>query len=285
MHLVRLDPGAAPAAATSLSGTALSLSAAGTSASALATADAAASGALGPAASSAASQQPLSAGRQPPPAIIGRAGWGARAVDGVDVAKEVRAAVVHHTADGAPYGYGPDEVPGILRAIQAYHQDALGWWDIGYNFVVDRFGRIWEARTGGASKAVIGAHAGGFNTATVGVAVLGDFRGVGVDATIFEALTQVIAWKLFLSGADPARNTVLVARPGGDRFAPGTLVPLPRIVGHGDLNATSCPAGIANHLGDLRAAVQARYAGFAGGADLAATATPGSPPGADALGG
>ena len=69
----------------------------------------------------------------------------------------------------------PGEVPGMLRAIYAFHRYGRGWNDIGYNFVVDRFGRIFEARAGGMDEAVIGAHAGGYNDCSTGIAVLGEY--------------------------------------------------------------------------------------------------------------
>ena len=79
---------------------------------------------------------------------------------------------VHHT--DTPNGYTLDDVPAILRSIQTYHVRSNGWNDIGYNFLVDAYGRIFEGRAGGIDRPVIGAHTGGFNTGSVGIAVLGD---------------------------------------------------------------------------------------------------------------
>ncbi len=243
----------------------------------------AADGSLAPAAIAAASEPPLSSGPVGPPPIIGRAGWGARPPKWQpDAAAEARLAVIHHTADVDPYGYTADAVPGILRAIQAYHQDTQGWNDIGYNFVVDRFGRTWEARDGGASTAVIGSHAYGFNTASMGVAVLGNFAGMGASDVMVAALAQLIAWKLYLGGADPATPARMIVRDG-DLYPAASVQPLPRIVGHGDLNSTSCPAGVRSSFDAVRAQVATRYAAMVGGSNIALAAGPTAPTGATGL--
>ncbi len=80
---------------------------------------------------------------------------------------------MHHSV--TQNDYAPADVPGILRSIQAFHIDGRGWNDIAYNFAVDKFGGIWEARGGGITNAVIGGHAMGANSETTGVVTLGDF--------------------------------------------------------------------------------------------------------------
>ena len=97
----------------------------------------------------------------------------------------VHFAVVHHTAGSNNYTRG--ESAAIVRGIEIYHVKGNGWNDIGYNFLVDKYGQVFEGRYGGVDKAVIGAHAEGFNTGSVGVAVLGSYgatqisgRGEGV---------------------------------------------------------------------------------------------------------
>src|SRR5207253_3942572 len=90
----------------------------------------------------------------------------------------VEAVAFHHTATGNDYASG--DVPRLMRAIYYYQAVSRGWGDIGYSVLVDRFGRLWEGRYGGLSRAVVGAHAGGFNRATAGIAVIGDHRTVDV---------------------------------------------------------------------------------------------------------
>ncbi len=84
-----------------------------------------------------------------------------------------KVAILHHTA--TTNNYAPQDVPAIIRSIYAFHVEAEDWCDVGYNFLVDRFGRIWEGRYGGIDKPVLGAHAGGFNTNTFGVGMIGTF--------------------------------------------------------------------------------------------------------------
>ena len=123
----------------------------------------------------------LDAGPGQPP-IIARSAWAqgmAPAPAGGAAYGVVRVAFVHHTVN--PNGYSSSEVPAMLRAIWAYHVHANGWRDIGYNFVIDSFGRTFEARAGGIDEPVVGAQAGGYNLASTGVAVLGDFSATPVS--------------------------------------------------------------------------------------------------------
>jgi hypothetical protein len=150
----------------------------------------------------------------------------------------VRNAVVHHTA--SENGYSADSVARMLRSIQAFHMDSEGWDDIGYNAIVDRFGRIWEARQGGLDRAVVGAHTGGFNTAAFGVAVLGSFESAPPPPAAIEAVSVVIAYELAPRNVDPFGSVTLVSN-GNERFEPGVVVTVPTIAVHRDLSSTSCP--------------------------------------------
>ena len=104
----------------------------------------------------------LAAGPGQPP-IIARRAW-AQGMAPPRVTPEygaVQMAFVHHTEN--PNGYTSGEVPAMLLAIYAFHRYVNGWNDIGYNFVIDLYGRIFEARAGGIDEPVVGAHAGGYN--------------------------------------------------------------------------------------------------------------------------
>jgi hypothetical protein len=132
----------------------------------------------------------------------------------------------------------------MLRAIYAFHRYGRGWNDIGYNFVVDRFGRIFEARAGGVEEAVIGAHAGGYNYCSTGIAVLGEYGAQRISAAARRSLAHLLAWKLSLHGTPvPGRVTVRVNPAGAiySRFPARAHVSLPRIAGHRDADSTSCP--------------------------------------------
>jgi N-acetylmuramoyl-L-alanine amidase len=154
----------------------------------------------------------------------------------------VRMAFVHHTEN--PNGYSPGEVPAMLRAIWAYHRFAKGWNDIGYNFVVDLFGRIFEARAGGIDEPVVGAQAGGYNLVSTGVAVLGSFAETPLSPAARDALERLLAWKLSLHGVPAMGRVTVRVNPAGasfSKFPANANVPLARISGHRDADSTDCP--------------------------------------------
>ncbi len=185
----------------------------------------------------------LAAGPGQPP-IIARRAW-AQGIAPPRVAPEygdVRMAFVHHTEN--PNGYTPGEVPAMLRAIYAFHRYVNGWNDIGYNFVLDSYGRIFEARAGGIDEPVVGAHAGGYNVVSCGVAVLGSFMSTPISAGARTALERLLAWKLSLHGVSAIGRVTLRVNPAGarySRFPAGAHVSLPRIAGHRDADSTDCP--------------------------------------------
>lgn len=152
------------------------------------------------------------------PAIHLRASWGARDFRGSPQFSPLQTAFVHHTVNSNSYSSA--EVPGILRAIQAYHQDARGWSDIGYNFLIDRFGEIWEGRSGGIDNPVVGAHASGHNQGSVGVAFIGEATESVPPATI-DAFGRLIGWKMAISNVQPSRSNVLGHRDVGRTSCPG----------------------------------------------------------------
>ncbi len=170
--------------------------------------------------------------------ITSRAGWGARDATSTSYGSTVKLGVVHHSVSSNDYS--PADVPGVLRSIQAYHMDGRGWSDIAYNFVVDKYGGIWEGRGGGIDRPVIGAHAMGFNTNSVGVMVIGDYSAVAPSAASLESVSKVLGWKLFLHGADPLGRVDFTS--GGSTSIPaGVTVNLPVVVGHQDVGSTGCP--------------------------------------------
>ena len=196
------------------------------------------------------------------PAIITRSEWGGDSVP-PRAAPEygaVQAAFVHHTVSANDYG--PEESAGIVLGIARYHRDSNGWNDIGYNFLVDQYGQVFEGRAGGVDQAVIGAQAQGYNSESTGIATIGTFTSVPFPEAGMEALARVIGWKLSLH-AVPTQGQVVVTSRGGasNRYPAGTPVTLERICGHRDGDSTSCPGNVLyTQLPDLRARA-ARYAG------------------------
>ena len=157
----------------------------------------------------------------------------------------VRGAFVHHTAGSN--SYTASDVPGIIRAIYTYHVRGRGWRDIGYNFLVDRFGRVWEGRYGGTTAAVIGAHTAGYNSYSSGMSVLGTYTSNEPEGAVLTALHQLIAWKLGIHGVNVYGR---VAYPGRRT--------LPTIAGHRDGGSTECPGTrLYNRLPALRARIDA----------------------------
>lgn len=189
----------------------------------------------------------------PRPMIQPRSSWATRGWrsehNGCDggpfLANNIRSIVVHHTV--TTNNYAASQVDDILRGIYRTHTDVNGWCDIAYNFVVDRFGTIWEARSGGTDLPIIGGHAKGFNTWTSGVAVLGNHHTAGAPtAASVAAVEALAAWKLSLHGVDPLGVNWLQNRSSTPphRFAERAWVEMPAIVGHRDLGLTACPGSL-----------------------------------------
>lgn len=184
--------------------------------------------------------------------IVSRRGWGAdesRRRGKVSYADEARAVVIHHTGDGdaKANSYTRAEAPQRVRSIYAYHTGALGWSDIGYNLLVDRFGTIYEGRAGGLGRAVVGAHAAPYNTGSFGVAVMGNFQHQLPAAAARTSLAEVVAWKFHVHGIQPNTTAVVNGRR------------INTLVGHRDVSATACPGNTwYPHMGALRNDVAAR---------------------------
>ncbi len=177
----------------------------------------------------------------PRPRIVTRRGWGANESwreKKFVYTKKVKAAFVHHTASGN--GYKCSQAPSVIRGIYRYHVMSMGWRDIGYNFVVDKCGNIYEGRAGGVAKPVLGAHTLGFNTHSMGIALLGSHDGSKPSGAAVNAVARLTAWKLGLFGANPRGKTYLKSG-GGNLFAKGRNVRLNVISGHRDGFATECP--------------------------------------------
>ncbi|TDD14730.1 hypothetical protein E1218_32595, partial [Kribbella turkmenica] len=184
----------------------------------------------------------------PMPVMVSRKKWGAderlRSHNGADCARPkytttVLAAFVHHTADRNDYTR--TQVPAMVRAMYTYHVKSRGWCDLGYNFLVDRFGRAFEGRYGGAQLPVLGAHTGSFNANSFGVALIGNFEKVAPTPAMLEKTARVIAWKMDAN----YRSALSTVRLAGSRVR--------SVSGHRDTKATACPGKLLySRLGWLR---------------------------------
>jgi hypothetical protein len=175
------------------------------------------------------------------PPIIPRLSWGAdesirRAAP--QYAPSLKLAIVHHTA--GTNAYTRAQSAAIVRGIEIYHVKGNGWNDLGYNFLVDKYGQVFEGRYGGVDRNVIGAHAEGFNTGSVGVAVIGEYGDATITPAAAAALERLLSWRLDLAHLDPLA-TLTYASGGNPRFAAGKAVTLRAISGHRDAYFTDCP--------------------------------------------
>ncbi|WP_254409814.1 peptidoglycan recognition protein [Streptomyces sp. AC495_CC817] len=191
----------------------------------------------------------------PRPPIVPRSRWLEKDAPTQPPARyddEVAAVFIHHT--DSPNGYDCADAPRIIRGLYTGQTGARHWDDIGYNFLVDRCGTIYEGRAGGVDRAVTGAHTQGFNHRTTGIAALGTFTaGVPVPQAMTDAIAALAAWKLGLSDSDPRGSVRLTSSNSLSRYAAGTTVLLPTLAGHSDGFMTSCPgAALAERLPAIR---------------------------------
>jgi uncharacterized protein with LGFP repeats len=180
------------------------------------------------------------------PAVISRAAWGAdegiRCMD-AEYMPTVKAATIHHTAGTNDYTQADSAA--IVRGIYVYHAQTLGWCDIGYNALVDKYGQIFEGAYGGLDRAIHGAHAGGFNDFTFGVSMMGLYNGVAPTDVQLESVSRIVAWKLAGSYRNPRGQVTLISTGGGtSKYPAGTAVNLPVIFAHRDVGNTECPGNI-----------------------------------------
>jgi hypothetical protein len=179
----------------------------------------------------------------PEPPIITRAQWGANPKYincFFGYASSLKAVFIHHT--DTPNGYSAGEVAGIIRGIYAYHTNVHGWCDIGYNFLVDRFGRIFEGRQGGIDQPVIPAAQRGFNTDATAVAAIGTFSTAVPSSAMMTGIEKVAAWRLAQANRYPTHHVMMQSAGGqGVRYPKGTWVRMSEISGHRNADYTACP--------------------------------------------
>jgi uncharacterized protein with LGFP repeats len=206
-----------------------------------------------------------------PPNIISRAQWGAdesMRCGAPQYDRGIRAGIVHHTAGSNDYS--PEDSAGIVRSIYAYHTRTLGWCDIAYNALVDKYGQVFEGRAGGMNRPVEGAHTGGFNRDTWGVAMMGDFEVVPPTPIQLKNTGRLLGWRMGLDHIDP-HGTVVLPSAGSEfsKFPLGATPTLPTIFSHRDVGNTECPGNAAYALMDNIRDIAARFNAPPGPADLA----------------
>jgi uncharacterized protein with LGFP repeats len=206
-----------------------------------------------------------------PPNIISRAQWGAdesmRCGQPV-YDNGVRAGIIHHTAGSNDYS--PQDSAEIIRAIYAYHTRTLGWCDIAYNALIDKYGQVFEGRFGGITKPVEGSHTGGFNKDTWAVALIGDFDVVPPTPIQLHTAGRLLGWRLGMDHVDPKGTVTLTSAGSSFTFFPAGATPtLPTIFTHRDVGNTACPGNAAYAaMGELRD-IAARFNQPPGPVDIA----------------
>jgi SpoIID/LytB domain protein len=193
----------------------------------------------------------------PMPTIITRAAWGASAGTPCDTpaaGDRTRGVVVHHTA--GTNSYTAAESAAIVRATQAFHVKSRKWCDLGYNFLVDKYGQIFEGRRGGMDRAIRAAHSGNLavNTYTMGVSMMGNYDLVKPTAALKDSMVKLIGWRM---------GTNFLKAKGTYSLGGKTLN---MIAGHRDVLSTACPGryGYAwlSESGGLRDRVEAYLAAY-----------------------
>jgi hypothetical protein len=204
--------------------------------------------------------------------VVSRAQWGADEnlryeADGTESWPEeyfpVQKLTVHHTA-----GRNADPDPAAtVRAIYRYHAVDNGWGDIGYQFLVDEAGRVYEGRHtdedpatppgfDAQDRAVVGAHVSGWNSGNVGVSLLGTLTAQRPTAAAQRSLELLLADLSTRTGVTP-QGSATYTNPSS-----GTTWTGPNIPGHRNFAATECPGGVAYALlPTIRQRVAARQAG------------------------
>lgn len=182
------------------------------------------------------------------PPIITRAEWGADESlrrGSPQYSPTIKAAFVHHTASRSDYT--PEEAAKQVRNLYTYFTRGKRYSDMAYNFLVDRFGRLYEGRAGGLDQAVVGGHTAGFNNNTFAISAIGNFQKAALPAdqmaAVVDSISSLTAWKLAMNHRDPNGTIPLVSdsSSGTSRFRPGQTADALVIGGHGDIGSTACP--------------------------------------------
>ena len=223
-----------------------------------------------------------------PVAVTTRAEWGANASYMSWDPEYARAGhvVVHHTAGTNSYSAG--QSASIVRGIYYYHAVVLDWGDIGYNFLVDKFGTVFEGRSGSvaapAGRMSIGAHARGVNTGTMGISMMGDYSAVSPSDAQLSSVGKMAGWFLKRAGISDVTGWAGLHVWTTERYQAGSTISMPRILGHRDVGYTTCPGNVGySKLGAIRAIAKAQGSSPQGGSSGAPSTVPQDHPGAVAL--
>lgn len=185
------------------------------------------------------------------PEIVSRSEWGAPAkASWRPKTVKLTGAIIHHTAGSNTYTQA--QSAGLVRGIWNYHDSGQGWGDIGYNFLVDKYGTIYEGREGSLTAKPgymsVGAHAAPANTNSVGIAVMGEYTKIQPTTESIDSVVDVLAWQFSMANVNPLGTRSYVNNAGATKT-------ISTVAGHKDVSATACPGLIYNQLGTIRSTV------------------------------
>ena len=175
--------------------------------------------------------------------------------------------VVHHTAGTNNYSAG--QSASIVRGIYYYHAVTLDWGDIGYNFLIDKYGTVFEGRSGSvaapAGRMSVGAHARGVNTGTMGLSMMGDYSSISPSDAQLSSVGKMAGWFLKRAGITDANGWAGLHVWTTERYQAGSTISMPRILAHRDVGYTSCPGDVGySRLGTIRTIAQQQISGSGG---------------------
>ena len=172
--------------------------------------------------------------------------------------------VIHHTAGTNNYSAG--QSASIVRGIYYYHAVTLDWGDIGYNFLIDKYGTVFEGRSGSvaapAGEMSVGAHARGVNTGTMGLSMMGDYSSVSPSDAQLSSVGRMAGWFLKRAGIADANGRAGLHVWTTERYQAGSTISMPRILEHRDVGYTTCPGNVGySKLGTIRTIAQTQIDG------------------------
>lgn len=213
------------------------------------------------------------------PKVVSRAGWGAGNKNcSKDYAEPVTAITIHHTAGSNNYTKAQSAAQ--MRGYWNYHANTLGWCDIGYHALVDKYGTIYEGRAGGMNRGVIGAHAGGFNSNTWAISMMGNYTSTTPSQAMLKSVGDLAGWRASVAGFDPLGSNTHYSEGSSYTFVPyGQAKTLPNIFAHRDVGTTTCPGDAAYaQMGTIRSIANQKYnaiqAGTAGSSPTTTSPAP-----------
>jgi len=160
--------------------------------------------------------------------------------------------VVHHTA--GTNDYTAEQSPSIVRGIYYYHAVILGWGDIGYNLLVDKYGQVFEGRYGTLDSdpgtMVVGGHSYGANTGTMGIAMMGNYSFVSPSSIQIERVGQMTGWFLARAGVTDAYGSSRFTFRATQKYRRGQTIDLDTISAHRDVGYTTCPGDVGYSMMD-----------------------------------